>query len=333
MKKLSALLLAACLFHQSMFACTTFVLKTNNGLFFGRNLDWVSEHGIIVINQRNTTKTSLAFPPEKSIGWTSRYGSISFNQFGKEFPYGGINEKGLVVEIMRSEADYAEADERPIVNELQWVQYQLDNCATIDEVIATDSLLRIGQTYEGLHYLICDAGGNSAVIEFLDGKMVFYKNNSLPVSVLENEPYSQSLKSFNNNQPCRFTTAANLIKKYNGKGSGVDYSFNILDQVALSAEWSVVYDITQKQIHFKTNNNKQVRMIDMKAFDFACAGNTSYYNISQSDKGNISPQFTKLNLAKNTEILKKALELNQVELELSQIEFLLNYFKMMGCNN
>jgi choloylglycine hydrolase len=26
--------------------------------------------------------------------WTSRYGSITFNQYGREFPSGGINEKG-----------------------------------------------------------------------------------------------------------------------------------------------------------------------------------------------------------------------------------------------
>ena len=46
------------------------------------------------------------FPPEKPIEWISKYGSISFNQFGAEFPYGGINEEGLVVEIMTSRAEY-----------------------------------------------------------------------------------------------------------------------------------------------------------------------------------------------------------------------------------
>ncbi len=34
------------------------------------------------------------------VHWTAVYGSISFNQYGKEFPTGGMNEKGLVVELM-----------------------------------------------------------------------------------------------------------------------------------------------------------------------------------------------------------------------------------------
>ena len=38
--------------------------------------------------------------------WQSKYASVTFNQYGVELPTGGINEKGLVVEIMglKSEA-------------------------------------------------------------------------------------------------------------------------------------------------------------------------------------------------------------------------------------
>ncbi len=191
MKKYILLLTAILIPVVQVFPCTTFVLKTKNGLFFGRNLDWVSDLGLVIINQRNLTKESFVFPPEKPISWTSKYGSVTFNQFGKEFPFGGINEKGLVIEIMVSMAEYPEVDERPVVNELQWIQYQLDNCATVEEVIQTDALLRIGQTHEILHYLICDSTGNTAVIEFIRGKMVVYKGNDLPVPVLENEEYSE----------------------------------------------------------------------------------------------------------------------------------------------
>jgi penicillin V acylase-like amidase (Ntn superfamily) len=330
MRKIIVLSLMACLCHLPVFPCTTFVLRTKQGSFFGRNLDWVSDHGLIIVNQRNASKLSFAITPEKPIEWISKYGSISFNQFGKEFPYGGINEKGLVVEVMRSEADYAEFDERPIVNELQWVQYQLDNCATIDEVIATDLILRIGQAHEGLHYLVCDANGNSVVIEFLNGKMVAYKGNELPVSVLENETYKNSMQSFKNAQSCRFTTTANLIKKYNG-GDPVNYSFGILDKVALTAEWSVVYDIDKMQIHFRTTSNNNIRMVDMNSFDFDCNTKTLNYSLTEAGKGNITQLFTKLNLAKNTEVLKKALEINTITLDEKDREQLIDYFKEIIC--
>lgn len=332
-KKTVSLLLAALLFYTSVYPCTTFVLKTNDGIYFGRNLDWVSDHGIVVINQLNLLKSSFVFPPEKSISWTSKYGSVSFNQFGKEFPFGGINEKGLVVEIMVSEAQYPPADERPMVNELQWVQYQLDNCASIDEVIASDAILRIGQATEGLHYLICDAEGNTAVIEFLGGKMVAYSGNKLPVSVLENSPYDESLRNYRNNQSCRFKTAAHLVEKYNGAKPAVDYSFNILEQVALTAEWSMVYDISKRQIHFKTSSNDKIRMVDMNSFDFACRTSSLSYDLGETDKGNISSNFVELVQKKNTEILKLALNMNKPTLKQSEREQVFRYFNETKCRN
>ena len=42
-----------------------------------------------------------------------------------------------------------------------------------DELIATDRTARIKDTVD--HYLVCDASGDAAVIEFLDGKMVIHR--------------------------------------------------------------------------------------------------------------------------------------------------------------
>ena len=49
-------LITSLIFFLNSFACTTFVLKTKNDLVFGRNLDWVSEEGLIVVNKRNVKK-------------------------------------------------------------------------------------------------------------------------------------------------------------------------------------------------------------------------------------------------------------------------------------
>ena len=32
--------------------------------------------------------------------WTSKFGSVTFNQYGKDNPMGGVNERGLVIEVM-----------------------------------------------------------------------------------------------------------------------------------------------------------------------------------------------------------------------------------------
>jgi len=81
--------------------CTTFLINYNGQLVFGRNYDWVSGNGMVCTNQRELVKTSFQNPDGNTITWTSKYGSITFNQFGKEFPTGGMNEMGLVVELMR----------------------------------------------------------------------------------------------------------------------------------------------------------------------------------------------------------------------------------------
>ncbi len=91
----------------------------------------------MMVNARGMAKRSFGQDASKALAWVAAYGSITFNQFGKGIPHGGMNEKGLVVELMwLNETVYPGADKRAALNELQWIQYQLDNCANIDEVIA-----------------------------------------------------------------------------------------------------------------------------------------------------------------------------------------------------
>lgn len=173
----AAWLIASFVLARECRACTTFVLSDGNVVLFARNFDWDWGDGIVVVNQRDIEKTAFIAPPEKPARWTSKYGSVTFNQFGREMPYGGINEVGLVVEqMMLFESKYPKPDERPAVNMLQWIQYQLDNCQTVEEVIATDKFLRqtVPQGKQRIHYLICDASGNATTIEFLNGKMVYH---------------------------------------------------------------------------------------------------------------------------------------------------------------
>src|ERR1044072_6055046 len=93
------------------FPCSTFLLNQNGHYVFGRNYDWYTGHGMVMVNAHNISKTSFLAGNDKSISWVSVYGSITFNQFGKEFPHGGMNEKGLVVELMwLNETRYPGAD-------------------------------------------------------------------------------------------------------------------------------------------------------------------------------------------------------------------------------
>lgn len=335
MKKIIIVFALLMLNKASGNTCTTFILQNEGNLVFGRNLDWYSDNGLVVVNKRNVRKTSLVFPPEKSIDWVSKYGSITFNQFGKEFPFGGINEKGLVIEIMVAPADYEHFDDRKAVNELQWIQYQLDNSATVEEVINSRKFLRISALDQELHFLICESSGTSAVIEFKSGSMIAYRDYGMPVKVLENDTYSTSLLKYKRNTDCRFTTAATMIKNYTGKTkqSVIDYSFEILDNVAISQEWAIVYDIKNMKIYFKTATNQKIKEIAVNRFNFDCKSETLIYDLLTENIGNINKQFVTFSPALNTEKLKSAISSAEIEMENKQLLKFLNYRKECNCLN
>jgi penicillin V acylase-like amidase (Ntn superfamily) len=304
------------LYSLNGFTCTTFVLKNDSSLLFGRNLDWVSEGGIIVVNKRGIEKKALISPPEKPARWISKYGSVTFNQFGKEFPFGGINEKGLVVELMLVNGNYPPLKGKYAVNELQWVQYQLDNSKSIQEVIESTQKIGIQQINQHLHFLICDSLGNSAVIEFNNKEILTYKGSDLKTPVLENEQYLISVKKHSTNKTCRFGTAVKMINSFETQNNSkaVEYSFNILNKVKISGAWSIVYDIKNRQIHFKTGSNQAIRKVQIKSFNFSCKEPSLVYNIKNNDSGIITSLFSRYTEKVNNEIFTGSLRSNKIGL-------------------
>lgn len=323
MLKNALLLLGALLIFVQGICCTTFFIHRNGQMVFGRNYDWVTETGMVNSNLRGQEKTSLQPGSGKKFKWVSKYGSVTFNQYGKEFPTGGMNEKGLVVELMwLSESRFPDPDQRPALSVLQWIQYQLDQCATIEEVIATDNRVRIESNGAPQHYLVADALGNAATIEFLQGKMVVHKGASLPHAVLTNSTYEESLMNIersatradsatnHDNSLARFDRIcrmANAIpKEY--EQSLTDYSFQMLDAVAQGSftKWSIVYDITSKKIHFRTFSHQTVKSIDLTAFDLSCRSTTLALNVSQAQKGDVTKKFSAYTNEMNKKMLKQA---------------------------
>jgi penicillin V acylase-like amidase (Ntn superfamily) len=334
MKRAIALLLVTIFSVNISFACTTFFINKNGQMVFGRNYDWVTGNGMVCTNQKGLVKTSAKTKDGETISWVSQYGSITFNQYGKEFPTGGMNEKGLVVELMWLDGTiYPTADKRPAIDVLQWIQYQLDNCATVDELIATDNKLRIASKENPpLHYLIADATGNAATIEFLDGKMKVHKGKDLPFPVLTNDMYASSLKqtkaaikstggnshSFTNNSIDRFAKACNMVTQFLQapvSTTAIDYSFNILDKVAQGShtKWSIVYDVKNKKIHFKTLGYSQVKNVEFAYFNFNCSATSKAWNMNQSIEGDIADQFQDFSIEMNSKVVNKSFDESSTE--------------------
>jgi penicillin V acylase-like amidase (Ntn superfamily) len=168
----AAVFSVAFLFSSSLYPCTTFSLQTGKKHCFGKSYDFMIGNAHVCVNKRNLLKVSPPLGSEKKFAWVSRYGSITFNQFGKEFPCGGMNESGLIVDLMMlDEEAYPDLDSRFGLTELQWIQYMLDNFSSVDEVCASDNSVRISlNSIAPIHLLISDKNGMTATIEYIDKK-------------------------------------------------------------------------------------------------------------------------------------------------------------------
>ena len=291
-------------------ACTTFCTR---GLF-GRNYDFETGSGMLFVNKRGLTKAAHAANP---VTWTSRHGSVTFNQFGRDNATGGMNEQGLVVELMwLDQTRYPAPDARPELGVLEWVQFQLDTAATVDEVLANARRVRIADTRAPLHFLVADAKGEVAAIEFLGGKLVVHRGDSLPVPVLANDTYAESLSGFRKDATGRFARAAKGLKS----ASTVDGAFALLENVRLpSTQWSIVYDIRNRTVLWRTAANGERRMVRLAALDFGCATPLRVLDVD-AGRGDVSGSFRDYSRAQNEALVRRSVRATSFLRDMSDAE-------------
>jgi choloylglycine hydrolase len=273
-------------------ACSLFSFSSGGGMVYGRNLDWHDPFpGNLVVNKRGISKSILPWKGWRpvpydgdAVTWTARYGSVTFTCYGRDFIDGGMNEAGLVVAEASLTAVYPPDDGRPGVSCAQWMQYQLDNFGTVAEVISHIEDLR--PDGEGWHYLIADADGGCAVIEYPDGSPEIYTAGKVRVCAATNTSHEQALSHIHmdaafggdldiatgSDSYGRFVRIAALLRDYDpaADGSPVQYAFRVLDEVSSDLTIrSMVYDASRLRVLYKTAGNPQVRWLDFEDLDFS----------------------------------------------------------------
>lgn len=359
------IILCLCLVPTTGLPCTAFVLDNSTSPVVGKNFDWSEGVGLVMVNKRGVSKVAMDNPrkPDAKLAtWTSQFGSITFSWFSREMPWGGMNEAGLVIEgLGMSEGKFPEPDSRVAMNLFQWIQYQLDNFSTVEEVIASDTNIRIFQRQTTAHYLVSDREGNCASIEFIDGKMVCHTGENMPVHVLTNSTYDKTLSFLSlfqgfggflpiplsssmiklfiiptiNSLP-RFVCAADMVQQFGPQTSepAVDYAFNILSSVAQPkrsfmslTRWSIVYDVHNSRIYFRTDTHNKIRQINFSAFDFSCTKPVKVLNINDDLSGDVTSNFVDYTDTMNRELLKAA-NLNITDAEQDNFE---KYIESLFC--
>lgn len=310
-------------FAQGGRTCTTFCIVTDGGIVYGRNYDWHFEDAMFVVNKRGVAKVSVSdVDPAR---WISRYGSVTVNQYGREFPLGGVNEAGLVLECMWLEStEYPAADGRPSLPEVQWIQYQLDSSETVGDVIESDSRLRIDAALSSpLHFLVSDRSGDSAVIEFIDGSMKVTTGESLRVAALTNDTYRRSAGMLDavggeGGEEAvrrtwyslkRFIWAAEGVRAWDrdgGKGA-VDHAWSIIDKVSVrQTMFSLVYDPQNTRIYFKTKSYPEIKYINYGNFEFGCGTDVTVLDMACSGAGDVTGRFVPYDREANYRLIRTA---------------------------
>jgi choloylglycine hydrolase len=281
--------------------CTSFCLENSGHAVFGTNFDNNVWEGLLFVNQRGVTKNGWeAGSTGKVARWTAEYGSVTFNLAGAQSAWGGMNEAGLVISTMGlEETCNPTADERPPLVSPLWVQYQLDTCATLREVIANDTRVRIAGTVD--HYLVCDRSGECAVVEFLGEETFFHTKDAVPVKTLANEIYRDAVAAWQSGEvwlspPERFPVAADRVVSFQWADAptAVAYAFDTLDQASGQAtggtptQWSIVFDTENMRVHWRTSRNPEIRSIDFAKIEFACPRSVQMLDVHTPLAGDIS---------------------------------------------
>lgn len=182
-------------------ACTRCLHVFRDGtVVVGRSMDWVEDPGSeIWCFPRGMKRHGNAGPA--SLEWTSRYGSVAVSFYGVA-SVDGINEKGLVANVLYlAESDYGKAVAgRPNLSIGGWAQYVLDSYATVAEAVASlqkepftivAPVLPNGEPGVG-HLAISDPSGDSAILEYIDGRLVVHHGRDYTV-MTNSPPFSEQL--------------------------------------------------------------------------------------------------------------------------------------------
>ncbi len=182
---------------QSAVACTrAMYVGPNDMVITTRTNDWLgTQKSNLWIYPRGMARVGDKAPGAMS--WTSKYGSVTVAGWDMA-TVDGMNEKGLSANgLYLAESDYGTpvaGDPRKPMSLTAWVQYALDNFATVAEAVEAlreEPFYIIALSLPGglagvAHLSLSDPGGDSAIFEYIEGKLVIHHGKQY--KVMTNSP-------------------------------------------------------------------------------------------------------------------------------------------------
>jgi len=302
------LLSGSMLFSSVAGACTRFVyFGGDNQIITARSMDWKTDVGTnLWVFPRGMKRTGEAGP--NSVRWTSKYGSVIASGYDISTT-DGMNEAGLVANVLwLAESSYPKYDGKaPGLTLAAWAQYVLDNFATVKEAVDTlgkQPFIVVTDSVPGeerlatLHLTISDATGDSAIVEYIDGKQIIHHSREYQVAT--NSPVYDQQLALNaywqqiggtvmlpgtNRASDRFARAsfyANAIPKTGDAVQTIASAFSVIRNASVpfgittpdqpnisSTRWRTVSDQKRKLYFFESALTPNIFWVDLNKLDLS----------------------------------------------------------------
>lgn len=305
---LTAMLAASMMAAPVAQACTRLLYQgVDSQVMTARSMDWKVDIGTnLWIFPRGMKRSGEAGP--NSIEWTSKYGSVIASAYDISTS-DGMNDAGLTTNVLwLSTSTYPSSDStKPSLTIAAWAQYILDNYATVDEAVkALNAEPFLLQTIKvpgmemlaTVHMALSDSTGDSAIIEYIDGKQVIH--HSKQYQVMTNEPNFDQQLALNeywkgiggtvmlpgtNRAADRFARASfyvNAIPKTEDPVETIASVFGVIRNVSVpygittpdqpnisSTRWRTLSDHKRKLYFFESAFTPNVFWVDLNKVDFS----------------------------------------------------------------
>lgn len=272
-----------------------------------RSMDWKEDmRSNLWILPRGIERNGQA--GDNSIEWSAKYGSVVATAYDIA-TVDGLNEQGLMANLLwLVESEYPELDgTRPGLASSLWAQYMLDQFATVAEAVQhlrDEPFLLATERLPGtdrmatVHLSLSDKSGDSAIIEYIDGKQLIHHGRDF--QVMTNSPtFDQQLALYQywkeiggtvmlpgtNRAADRFARAmfyVNAIPQVSERRVATAGVFSVIRNCSVpfginteaepnisSTRWRVVADHKDLLYYFESAVSPNIFWIDLAKVDFA----------------------------------------------------------------
>lgn len=165
---------------RDAFACTVFLAAGDAARpVLGRNFDWDHNPALVLVSRPPDAHDSVSLVDLSYLGFDhARLAKLDDPAAKRDLllaptlPFDGVNEHGLAVGMAQVEGQAQVRPGAPVVGSLAVIRLALDTARTVDEVVRLFERHTLDWSgAPSMHYLVADASGDSAVIEFATGTM------------------------------------------------------------------------------------------------------------------------------------------------------------------